>query len=108
MGTLNVSFRCVENVQRVLEEATVCYANNLYEGSLEIPKAFDQVKESTDAVITRAAHKLKPPRTTADYIRKAIRKQLKAADLPKKIYNAEIVITYMWDEYQLAENGTLY
>lgn len=90
MGTLNVSFRCVENVQRELPEGIVCYANNLYEGTFEVPKAFDQSKEKVDSVITRAAHKLKPPRTTSEYLRKQIRKQLKALKLPQPVVPAGV------------------
>lgn len=107
MGVLNVSFRCVENVQRKLEEGIVCYANNLYESTLEIPKAFDAKADSVNATFTRAAHNLKPPRTTHEYLIKQIRKQLKELKLPKRVYKADIVITYMWDEYALAENGSL-
>jgi len=107
MGMLNVSFRCVENVQRELPEGIVCYANNLYEDTFEVPKAFAQAKETVDITFTRAAHKIKPPRTTSEYLRKQIRKQLKALKLPKRVYNSTIVITYMWDEYALAENGSL-
>lgn len=107
MGTLNVSFRCVENVQRKLEDGIVCYANNLYENTFEIPKAFDKKSESVDSVITRAALNMKPPRTTREYLIKQIRKQLKNNGLPKRVLKSTIVITYMWDEYALSENGSL-
>lgn len=90
MGTLNVSFRCVENKQKELEGGLICYANTLYEGMEEIEKSSETSS-----------------RTTRQYIIKAIRKMLKKRDLPKKIYNSDIVIQFMWDEYQLAENGSL-
>lgn len=104
MGTLNVSFRCVENVQRVVEERDVCYANNLYENNFDIPKA----DPALFANVVGAAREAAPHRTTREYLIKQIRKRLKKMGLPKKIHKeSTIVITYMWDEYQLAENGSL-
>lgn len=107
MGTINVSFRCVANHQKELEGSLVCYANTLYEGMEEINKAFDEKKDTVNTIVSRAAKNKKPPRTTREFIIKSIRKKLKQRDLPKKIYNADIIILFMWDEYQLAENGSL-
>jgi hypothetical protein len=104
MGYINVSFRCVENVQRVVEDRDVCYANNLYEDNFDIPKADPSLLSN----VVGAARDAAPTRTTREYIIKQIRKRLKKMELPKKIYKeSTIVITYMWDEYQLAENGSL-
>lgn len=96
MGTLNISFRCVENVQKEFENAMVCYANNLYEDTIVVSKAFDG--KGSSSTFARAAHKLGTGNTTREYLLQQIRKQLKKKGLPKKIYNAKIVITYMWDE----------
>lgn len=107
MAVLNVSFRCIENNQRTVEPlagsdlpSQIAFTSTLYEDTFEVEKSQDVVKK-------RASAKIEARLSTRDFICRQIRKQLKRKGLPKRIYNAKIIITYMWDEYQLSENGSL-
>lgn len=87
---LNVSFKCIANVQNTFEDRLVCYSTALYEGTVSVPKA--------ESVV---ASKIKHSKTDSDYLHWAIRTHLKKLHLPKRIYNSTIVITFMWDEDKL-------
>lgn len=76
---VHVSFRMIENVQRVVEGYDVCYANNLFESSVTI-----RVKRKS--------------RVTKEMIERLIRKYLDGKKLPSRVCKAKIVVTHTWFE----------
>lgn len=75
----HVSFRVVENVQRVVEDHDVCYSNNLFESSVAI-----RVKQKSQL--------------TKEMIDRLVRKHLVGKKLPQRVSKAKIVVTYIWFE----------
>lgn len=108
MATLQVSFRCVENTTREIEGREICTALSVFEDVYEIDKPLDLTAKKKD-VMRRAAERMTPSATltTYEYLVKQIRKRLKEQSMPRRIIDAKIVIVFMWDEYALAENGSL-
>lgn len=75
----HVSFRVVENIQRVVDDHDICYSNNLFESSVAI-----RVKKKSHV--------------TKELIERLVRKHLVARRLPERITVAKIVVTFIWYE----------
>lgn len=78
--TIHVSFKVVENRQAKTESTLVCYSHALYESTLTFDPLAKRFKGRTP--------------TRRDMVR-SLRRQMKAAGLPPKIYLGEIVITFL-------------